>query len=417
MRADSVPPGSTAPLSEIPSGTPGNPVAEPDEAPSRPIGDFIDFDLAARLGARVVRPGPGSSPAEAAEAVADLRAAAAEAVEPVAATARMRRDPAVAEEPPALVVDRASWVRANIAAFADLLGPVQVRPQRTSPTRAGVRGAAAARAEQATTALGRRTTAVEMGGLMGLLSGKVLGQFDVFTGVDAGEPGRLLLVAPNIVAAEQELGLVPRDFRRWVCLHEETHRLQFGANPWLRRWITEQARELSGDLVGRPQDLADRLAAVLKGLPGILRDSRDEEAGDASGSASGSGSGQSLTDLLQTPEQRAAVARVVAVMSLLEGHADVVMDEVGPRYVPTVQQIRAAFTERRRGRGGLDSVLRRVIGLDAKLRQYAEGASFVRGVVDTVGWDDFNAVWTGPETLPTPAEIADPPAWVARVLR
>ena len=109
------------------------------------------------------------------------------------------------------------------------------------------------------------------------------------------------------------------------------------------------------------------------------------------------------------------LARVTAVMSLLEGHADVVMDDVGPAHIPTVAQIRRTFTARRKGAGAPDRLLRRLLGLEAKMRQYRDGAVFVRGVHDAVGVEGFNAVWTSPETLPEPREIADPAAWVRRV--
>lgn len=122
-----------------------------------------------------------------------------------------------------------------------------------------------------------------------------------------------------------------------------------------------------------------------------------------------------LIDLMQTKEQRAILDRLTALMSLLEGHADVVMDAVGPKVVPSVEVIRQRFDQRRRQAGTLDGALRRLLGLDAKLRQYVEGAAFVRAVVDRVGMQDFNAVWTSPETLPMSHEIADPAAWIARV--
>ena len=120
--------------------------------------------------------------------------------------------------------------------------------------------------------------------------------------------------------------------------------------------------------------------------------------------------------MLGSPEQREILDRVTGVMSLLEGHADVVMDGVGPQVIPTVEQIRRKFDRRRQGVGVLDRLLRRLLGLDAKMAQYRDGARFVRAVVDKVGMADFNAVWERPDHLPTKAEIADPDAWVARVL-
>jgi coenzyme F420 biosynthesis associated uncharacterized protein len=127
------------------------------------------------------------------------------------------------------------------------------------------------------------------------------------------------------------------------------------------------------------------------------------------------GRGGSLLDLLGTPEQKAILERVTGVMSLLEGHADYVMDGVGPQVIPSVESIRTKFNERRKGVGTLDRLLRKLLGLEAKMAQYRDGARFVRTVVDKVGMDDFNAVWVHAENLPTLAEIHDPDVWVARV--
>ncbi|WP_432510386.1 zinc-dependent metalloprotease [Kineococcus sp. SYSU DK001] len=383
----------------VAGGGPGDLPAEgTGQGVGRAVGELVDFDLAASVAAKLVKAGPKLGRDEIDDVVAELRLAAAEAAGPVAATAHLSSPVPM---PPALVVDRASWAQANVDAFRTLLGPVVVpaRPGAGAPGRAGLA------VDRATTAVGRRTTGAELGSLLSFLSSRVLGQFDVFAGVDDGTPGRLLLVAPNVVQVERDLGVDPHDFRRWVCLHEEAHRLQFGANPWLRRWVTDEARGLSTELLGQPRDLSERLSGALRSLPDVLR-----------GTAEGSGVG--LADLLQTPGQRERVARLVAVMSLLEGHADVVMDDVGPKVVPSVKTIRARFTQRRgRGRSSLDQVLRRLLGLDAKTRQYADGAKFVRAVVAAVGWDGLNVVWTAPEHLPLPAEIADPDAWVARVHR
>ena len=122
--------------------------------------------------------------------------------------------------------------------------------------------------------------------------------------------------------------------------------------------------------------------------------------------------------LHKTPAQREILSRLTAVMSLLEGHADYVMDGVGPDVVPSVAEIREKFQKRRAsGASRLDMVLRRLLGLDAKLRQYRDGERFVRAVVDEAGMAGFNRVWTSPNTLPTKAEIAKPAEWIARVRR
>ena len=344
---------------------------------------LVDWDLATRTATRLAKPGPEVSRTEARDVVAQLRRFADVSTSHVETTTGLST---VAGDS-VLVVDRAGWVTANVSAFRALLTPVleeaaTKREHQPSPL---VR------------AVGSRVTGAELGALLAFLSSRVLGQYDVF----GSDGGRLLLVAPNVVQIERELDVEPRDFRLWVCLHEETHRVQFAATPWLRDHLVERARALVGDLVGEPGAVVERLTEALRSLPDLVR----------GGEAAGAG----LLDLIQSPAQRRALAEVTAVMSLLEGHADVVMDEVGPAVIPTVQEIRRKFSRRRAGRGGVDQLLRRLLGLEAKMRQYADGARFVRGAVARVGMDGFNAVWTSPETLPTPEEIPAPDAWVRRV--
>jgi coenzyme F420 biosynthesis associated uncharacterized protein len=343
---------------------------------------MVDWDFAARAAARVGRPGPDVSPGEAEQIVASLRSSAITAHPHVQAVTGLQT---VAGEG-VLVVDRPGWAKANIAAFRTLLGPViqEVHDRRDKPS-------VPARA----VSIGARVTGAEVGALLGILSSRVLGQYDAF-----GDPGRLLLVAPTIVAIERELGVDPTDFRLWVCLHEETHRVQFTATDWLAEHLLTEVRGLIGELMLEPSQVVERLIGALRGLPEIMR---------------GEGSGAPLLDAVQTPQQRRRLAEITAVMSLLEGHADVVMDDVGPQVVPTVATIRQRFTKRRAGGGAIDQILRRLLGLDAKARQYADGAKFVRGVIDQVGMAGFNVVWQSPQMLPLPEEIADPATWVRRV--
>jgi coenzyme F420 biosynthesis associated uncharacterized protein len=281
-------------------------------------------------------------------------------------------------------VDRAGWVQANASGFAQVLSPLVARLQER-------KGAPSAMTE----AVGSRVTGVELGLMLGFLAGKVLGQFDPFH-TAPGAAGRLLLVAPNIVHAERELDVDEHDFRLWVCLHEETHRVQFTAVPWMRDHLQSALGEIVGAIRTDPAELVGDL---LKRVGDLV-----------SGRTDGS-----LLDLFASPEQKAVIERVTAVMSLLEGHADVVMDGVGPEVIPSVAEIRRKFTQRRKGVGGLDRLLRRLLGLDQKMAQYRDGAVFVRGCVDEVGMAGFNAVWAEPGNLPTPAEIHDPGAWVRRV--
>ncbi|GAA1914824.1 zinc-dependent metalloprotease [Nocardioides lentus] len=343
---------------------------------------MVDWALAVRVGSRLAGEGPVVDPAVARTAVAELRAGAARSTALVAEFTGLRTPD---DGPPVLVVDRQGWVQANADGFATVMEPLVARLAE----RRGAPGAVAQ-------AVGSRVTGTEVGVMLGFLGSKVLGQYDPFH-----EPGgRLLLVAPNIVHVEREIGAKPADFRLWVCLHEETHRVQFTAVPWLRGHLFDQVRAL-GESVdsGTLRDLLG--GDGLKRLGDTLR---------------GTGSGAGIVDLVSTPAQREVLDRVTAVMSLLEGHADVVMDGVGPGVIPSVGAIRASFDKRRGGVGALDRLLRRLLGLDAKMAQYRDGAAFVRGVVDRVGMERFNAVWERPEHLPTRAELADPDAWVARVL-
>lgn len=351
--------------------------------------NFVDWDLAVATAKRLTGPGPDVSRAEAQGVVEELRRAAAQSESHVRGFTGLHAESATA---PVLVVDRSAWVQANADGFKEILRPLirKVRAERGEPS-------------AFTAAIGSKVTGVEAGGLLGFLSSKVLGQFDPFyTGDDqagGSHGGRLLLVAPNIVQVERELKVDPHDFRLWVCLHEETHRVQFTAVPWLRKHVLD---EMSGLIESTEVDPTKLVEMLKNGIERVAKLAKgDPEV--------------SLIDLLQTPEQRAVVERLTAVMSVLEGHADVVMDGIGPSVIPSVAEIRKKFNTRREGAGALDQVLRRLLGFDAKMRQYRDGAVFVRGAIDKVGMDGFNAVWAGPDNLPTKAEIADPAAWVSRI--
>jgi coenzyme F420 biosynthesis associated uncharacterized protein len=341
---------------------------------TEPAHDMVDWDFAVRIGATLAGNGPAVERAEGEAVVAELRADAARATGLVREFTGLD---APEDTAPVLIVDRAGWVRANADAFAHVLAPiVDSLTQKKAPT--GV-----------ARAVGAKITGAEVGGLLGFLSGKVLGQFDPFH-----DPhGRLLLVAPNVVHVERELSVDPTDFRLWVCLHEETHRVQFTANPWLRDHLFDEVRALA-DTMDLPTLLDDGLPRAIEAIKGK----------------------GNLLEAVSSPAQREIMDRVTGMMSLLEGHADVVMDDVGPTVIPTVARIRAAFNERRKGVGTLDRILRRLLGLEQKMAQYRDGAGFVRTVVDRVGMADFNAVFAGPENLPSKEEIHHPKRWITRVL-
>ncbi|MCZ7415094.1 MULTISPECIES: zinc-dependent metalloprotease [unclassified Streptomyces] len=366
---------------------------------------MVDWNLATATATRLVRQGPEVSRDEARAVVAELRRHAKASEEHVRSfTGLEPRGPQA--DTPVLVVDRPGWIRANVAGFRELLVPLlkKMHERRAKAPGGMVLGA-----------VGGKVAGVEVGMLLSFMASKVLGQYETFApptaelpGAPGGGGGRLLLVAPNIVHVERELDVPPHDFRLWVSLHEETHRTQFTAVPWLREHLEGEIHAFMAETDVDPSTLLERLREVGQAFAG----SRDEEEG------AGRGGGRSIVDLVQTPAQREVLDRLTAVMSLLEGHADYVMDGVGPAVVPAVGEIREKFQKRRQaGAGRLDLVLRRLLGLDAKLRQYRDGARFVRTVVNQVGMDGLNKVWTSPNTLPTKSEIAEPADWIARVHR
>ncbi|EDY66562.2 zinc-dependent metalloprotease [Streptomyces pristinaespiralis] len=369
--------------------------------------EMVDWNLAVATATRFVRPGPDVSRDEARAVVAELRRHAKASEEHVREFTRMIPEGARPRDTPVLVVDRAGWIKANVAGFRELLRPLLDKMQER---RSGTAGGAVLGA------VGGKVTGVEVGMLLSFLASRVLGQYETFApagrDLPAGDPGagngggRLLLVAPNIVHVERELEVEPHDFRLWVCLHEETHRTQFTGVPWLRDHLEGEIQSFLSETEMDPMTVLERFREAAQSLVGARPEGEEDE------------DGRSIVELVQTPAQREILGRLTAVMSLLEGHADFVMDGVGPAVVPSVAEIREKFQQRRaRGASRLDLALRKLLGLDAKLRQYRDGERFVRAVVEEVGMEGFNRVWTSPNTLPTKAEIAKPADWVARVHR
>lgn len=344
--------------------------------------ELVDWALAASIGRRIAPDGPDLSITEAADAVHQLRELAAAAVEPVAHVSEL----VAAADGNVAVVDRPMWIDSNLGALEVVTGPlletVAERATGANPLLAQT---------------GAKASGVQLGAALGWMSGKVLGQYEAFP-VPGSQP-QLLLVAPNIVAAERAMAVPSRDFRFWVCLHEEAHRVQFGAVPWLSDHFTAEVHSFlagsdlsTGDAIKRFGELAKTIVKVISG---------DENA--------------SIVEAAQTPAQRVVFTRLTALMSLLEGHAEWVMDAVGPSQIPSLALLRERFDQRRTGQGAGDSLLRRLMGMDTKLRQYIGGRAFVSAVVAEVGVAGFNQVWTSPQTLPTLPEIHEPHLWVQRV--
>ena len=353
--------------------------AELTSAP--PTGLPVDWDLAASTGARLVSAGPSVTPEEAATEVTRLRDGARVGEDHVRALTGLGAGLPV---PEADVVDRPGWIRSAVDGIATLL---EDTPGPRAPE--GLVGDAFGRVT-------RSAAGLQMGTLLAFLGSRVLGQYDPFGGPE--KAGRLLLVAPNVVAARRALDVDAEDFALWVCLHEATHRLQFTAVDWLRDHFRSEVAAFAGGFDRTASGAVDRLPEIVKA---VRRDPPKD--------------GLALVEMFQGPEQREVLDRLLALTTLLEGHAEHVMDAVGPEVVGSVSTIRARFTTRRRGGSLVDRLLRTLLGVDAKIKQYEQGRVFVDHVVDAVGLDGLNAVWTSPDTLPRRAEITDPAAWLARV--
>ncbi|WP_018333175.1 zinc-dependent metalloprotease [Actinomycetospora chiangmaiensis] len=341
----------------------------------------VRWDLAVATGSRLVPPGPAVDRTEAGAEVARLAAGARIGEGHVRELTGLG---AGHDIPDAAVVDRPGWIASGVEGIRTLTSEVRLpTAARTSP---GLLTRAAA-------GMTATVAGAQMGGLLAFLSTKVLGQYDPFAGPE--NAGHLLLVAPNVTAARQALEVDAEDFALWVCVHEATHRLQFTAVPWLRDHFRNEVTAFASGM-------ESGVSAALDRLPEITRAIRTR-------------SDVSMLELLQGPEQGAILDRLLALTTLLEGHAEHVMDEVGPAVIPSVATIRGRFSARRRGGGPVDRLLRVLLGVQAKVKQYEQGRVFVDEVVGTIGMEGFNAVWTSPDTLPRRSEITDPTAWMDRV--
>ncbi len=395
---------------------------------------LVDWRTVERLSA-LIPAGPSASRSARASSVAVLRRSAQEAPAWVARiTGLNRAAQQVAESTRVSVVDRAGLVRASTRALRGLMEQVP-----------------APRASEAIQLVG----AAEVAGAMSLLATRLLGQVvpaapsrphghgagtadpahpagegadavapataparDVATGAgwDGAASPHLLLVAPNVLAVRRQMDLDMLDLPAWVCLHEMTHAVQLAAAPWLGPYLSDSMRTVIGAVV----------EAVYGGAGGAGgasprgRGSRPRR-GRAVRLAARAGRGRVLEGLMNVTD-RAEVASLAAALTFLEGHAEVVLDDVHPNRMPSVHRLRAVLSRSRAADGGIGPgpglgslLLHRLMGLEAKEAQYADGAAFVRSVVTRVGHEGLNAVWTDPELLPTPAELARPDVWVRRV--
>lgn len=346
------------------------------------MSSLIDWTVAQRTAEKLAPAPPPVSRTEAAAVVAELHRATDRAAALVADLTRLSEPPVTADT---VVVDRPGWVAANVASMSTVMDPLADKIAAIKPP-----GKLASR-------VGGSVTGAQAGAILAFLSGKVLGQYEFFS----QDKGQLLLVAPNLVAVEHSLQVNPSDFRLWVCLHEVTHRVQFTAVPWMRQYMLDQVGQLTDAVEVDPAALADRLKNAVGELAKLVR---------------GEGDSAGLMAAIASPQAREIMDRLTGFMSLVEGHAEYVMNAVDASVIPSQPEIERKFAARRR-RGGnpLDRLLRSLLGMDAKTKQYTQGSSFVRSVVEDIGLDGFNAVWTSAETLPSKDEITAPADWVKRV--
>jgi coenzyme F420 biosynthesis associated uncharacterized protein len=353
-------------------------LVSPADTPT--VGRTVDWDFAATVGTKLVRPAPPVSDYTRQQAIEQLAESSRRAELPVRDVTLL--EDAIRSPSEARVIDRGEWVRAATQSMRLMTGG----------------------AEKSSGFITGRVTGAQTGAVLAFISSGILGQYDPF----ASNGGELLLVYPNVIAVERQLRVSPADFRLWVCLHEVTHRVQFKANPWLAGHMSQCLAVLTDDGDQDPAQVIDRLFALVRSR----RNGTDESPAEPNSEGV-----LGILRAIQSETQRKALDQLLVLGTLLEGHADHVMDAVGPAVVPSVATIRRRFSERRMSKQPpLQRVLRALLGFDAKMSQYTRGKAFVDHVVAGVGMARFNTVWSSPETLPLPSEIDEPQRWIDRVL-
>jgi coenzyme F420 biosynthesis associated uncharacterized protein len=351
---------------------------------------LIDWPAAERLAAQRARNAAGALDGEELARTEPLYAAAMEKVVPALAAALGAELPGVVER--SGVVDREAWIHANIESFASLMSKIESDLiELILPPGSGLVRSSMAIANRA-------LTTRQVGFFLGFLGERVLGQYDVALISAESEPGRLLFVEENIRRTAQALDVPVNPFRTWIALHETTHAFEFEAHPWLRPYLAER--------------LERQLGSLSVGMAAVSRDAM----GQLARALRAAGSGESWMESLMDPGQRREFQEIQAVMSLLEGFSDYVMDVVGQDLVPDVEIISARFHARREQKSGLERAMMRITGMDLKMEQYRKGSEFVTAIAEARGAAALRALWLGPQTLPLPEEIDRPSLWLARVL-
>lgn len=350
---------------------------------------LVDWRLVERVAGRTAGGGLPLSAAERAASEAQYRAVVESIEEPIAAYTRTRLPLGGTT---IRVLDRRDWIRTNAENFQELLEPFETFYQQ--------RGGQQTFGSVAAAGMGRFALSSQLGVLLGYLARRVLGQYDIsLLARETAEPGRLYFVEPNIQALEGMLALPADEVRTWIALHEATHAHEFELHPWVRGYLHTT---LQGYLRTVVDELGSRAAgqAPLGGLVGRVIE--------------GMRGGHNLLESFMTPEQRALVSRLQALMALLEGYSNHIMHQVGRRLLPHFEEIEARVEARKQQRSPAEQWFLRITGLNMKMEQYALGEAFVRQVVEQRGVDFLNRVWAGPEALPTEAELRAPGQWVAR---
>jgi coenzyme F420 biosynthesis associated uncharacterized protein len=350
---------------------------------------LVDWRAVGRLAEARLRHAPGRLGAPEIAATEPAYAAAMARVVPVLEKALGVPLPGIVDR--VAVVDRAGWVEANLVTFADLFGKLENGLiDQLVPQGAGLVKASMALAN-------RWVTTRQLAFLLGFMGQRVLGQYDLALLSAEAEPGQLLFVEENIRATAAALRVDVAPFRTWIALHETTHAFEFEAHPWLRPYLAErldrQLRAFSRSTSSLGGDATKALGRALRG-----------------------GDGHWL-ERLMSDEQRTLFRETQAVMSLLEGFGDHVMDSVGKDLVPGVETISARFHARRASRTPMERAILRITGLDLKMEQYARGERFVAGIERLGGPVALRRLWDGPETLPRADELDHPERWTRRVLR
>ena len=285
--------------------------------------------------------------------------------------------------------DRVDWIGANIDAFKHLLEPVEqmVASQR-------------AKGNSAFNGLNRRLASAEVGLLLGYLARRVLGQYDLaLLGREPVEGGKLYYVEPNIRQIEATLGLPRNDFRMWLALHETTHAFEFEGNPWVPTYFNG----LLNQYLGTVQHDAQLLTSGLSGLRTIVDRTRNRDAN------------ASWVEAVMTREQRDIFAQLQALMCMVEGYSNHVMNAVGRDLLPTYDTISRRFEQRKTRRSPADELFGRLTGLKLKMEQYRLGEEFIDAVVAARSHAVARRIWDGPEFLPTMEEIRNPESWLTRI--